>query len=298
MNVYYYDENNVLIPSTTPNQLPNPFRTGTQNVKVVVENPINTSCPVELTIPFIVRPTPKIDLEEDIVICLPTTDALIDGGILDGSPAIDYQFNWSNNNGALGITTPTLLVTTPDVYSVNVTNTFGCTKTRVITVTGSEIATIESIDVVDLADVNSIKINVTGSGDYEFALDDVNGPYRDSNFFENVPMGIHDIYIRDKNGCGSLGPITVAVLGTPQIFTPNGDGYNDYWNVKGVSAQFNYLSTIYIFDRFGKLLKQIGTTGLGWDGTFNGQPMPADDYWYMIKFEDGRSAKGHFALKR
>jgi gliding motility-associated-like protein len=298
MNVYYYDENNVLIPSTTPNQLPNPFRTGTQNVKVVVENPINTSCAVELTIPFIVRPTPKIDLEEDIIICLPTTDALIDGGILDGSPTIDYQFNWFTNTVPLGITTPTLLVTTPDVYSVNITNTFGCKNTRVITVTGSEVATIKSIDVVDLADVNSITINVTGLGDYEFALDDVNGPYRDSNFFENVPMGLHDIYVRDKNGCGSLGPVTVAVLGIPQYFTPNGDGYNDYWNVKGVSTQFNYLSTIYIFDRFGKLLKQIGTTGLGWDGTFNGQLMPADDYWYNIKFEDGRSAKGHFTLKR
>jgi gliding motility-associated-like protein len=88
------------------------------------------------------------------------------------------------------------------------------------------------------------------------------------------------------------------VLGIPHYFTPNGDGYNDYWNVKGVSAQFNYLSRILIFDRFGKLLKQIGTTGLGWDGTYNGHPMPADDYWYNIEFEDGRNAKGHFALKR
>jgi gliding motility-associated-like protein len=111
-------------------------------------------------------------------------------------------------------------------------------------------------------------------------------------------MGLHDIYVRDKNGCGSLGPVTVAVLGIPNYFTPNGDGYNDYWNIKGVSAQFNYLSNIYIFDRFGKLLKQIGTTGLGWDGTFNGYQMPSDDYWYNIKFEDGRSAKGHFTLKR
>ncbi len=283
---------------TVLTQLPNPFLTGTQNVLVTITNPINTSCPVTYTIPFIVHPTPKIDLEEEIIICLPTTDALIDGGILDGSPTTDYQFNWFTNTVPLGITTPTLLVTTPDVYSVNVTNIFGCKNTRVITVTGSEIATIQSIDVVDLSDVNSITINVTGLGDYEFALDDVNGPYRDSNFFENVPMGLHDIYVRDKNGCGSLGPVSVAVLGIPNYFTPNGDGYNDYWNIKGVSAQFNYLSTIYIFDRFGKLLKQIGTTGLGWDGTFNGYQMPADDYWYNIKFEDGRSAKGHFTLKR
>ena len=300
VNVYYYDQNNVLIPSpsTLPNQLPNPFRTQSQNIRVVVENPINTTCTAQLTIPFVVYPTPKIDLEEDIIICLPATQALIDAGILDGSPTTDYTFQWYTNNVANGVTTPTLTVNTPGTYSVDVTNAFGCTKTRVITVTGSETATIQSIDVIDLGEINSITVNVTGLGDYEFALDDVNGPYRDSNFFDNVPMGLHDIYVRDKNGCGSVGPITVAVLGIPHYFTPNGDGYNDYWNVKGVSAQFNYRSTIYIFDRFGKLLKQIGTTGLGWDGTFNGHPMPADDYWYNIKFEDGRNAKGHFTLKR
>jgi gliding motility-associated-like protein len=295
VNIYYFDQNNN--PLSIP--LPNPFTTGTQNINVIVENPINTTCRAQLTIPFVVHPTPKIDLDENIIICLPATQALIDSGILDGSPTSNYNYQWYTNNVLMpGITSPAITINAPGTYSVDVTNTFGCTKTRVITVTGSEIATIQSIDVVDLADVNSITINVTGLGDYEFALDDVNGPYRDTNFFENVPMGLHDIYVRDKNGCGSLGPVTVAVLGIPHYFTPNGDGYNDYWNVKGVSAQFNYLSTIYIFDRFGKLLKQIGTSGLGWDGTFNGQAMPADDYWYNIKFEDGRSAKGHFTLKR
>jgi len=294
VNSYYFDQNNN--PLSSP--LPNPFTTGTQNIKVVVENPINTTCPVQLTIPFIVYPTPKIDLEEDVIICLPQTQALINAGILDGSPTSDYQFKWYTNNVLNGTTTPTYLVTTPGTYSVDVTNIFGCTKTREIKVTGSEIATIQSIDVVDLAEINTITVNVTGLGDYEFALDDVNGPYRDSNIFENVPMGLHEVYIRDKNGCGSVGPITVAVLGIPNYFTPNGDGYNDYWNVKGVSAQFNYRSTIHIYDRFGKLLKQIGTTGLGWDGTFNGKPMPSDDYWYNIRFEDGRNVKGHFALKR
>jgi gliding motility-associated-like protein len=181
---------------------------------------------------------------------------------------------------------------------VEVRNSFGCTKTRVITVIGSEIASIQNIAIEDLQDINSIAITVNGSGDYEYALDDESGPYRDTGFFTNVQIGFHTLYVRDKNGCGTLGPIVVPVLGIPKYFTPNGDGFHDYWNVKGVSALYNYRSTIYIFDRYGKLLKQLSTTEIGWDGTYNGHQMPADDYWYSIQFEDGRSAKGHFTLKR
>ena len=296
MRVYYFDQNNNPLPSP----LRNPFNTATQNVKVVVENPTNPACTAQLIIPFAVQPTPKIDLQEDVIICLPSTNALIDAGILDGSPASDYQFQWYENNVIMtGETNSSIIVNSPGVYSVEVTNAFGCSKTRVITVSGSEIATLQSIDVVDLvAEINTITVNVTGSGNYEYSIDDVNGPYQESTVFNNVPMGLHEIYIRDKNGCGSVGPIEVPVLGIPHYFTPNGDGYNDFWNVKGVSLQSNRLSIIYIFDRYGKLLKQIAATGSGWDGTFNGRAMPSDDYWYTIQFEDGRSVKGHFTLKR
>lgn len=57
-------------------------------------------------------------------------------------------------------------------------------------------------------------------------------------------------------------------------------------------------SIIYLFDRYGKLIKQMSPLSDGWDGTFNGAPLPSDDYWYTVKFEDGREAKGHFSLKR
>jgi gliding motility-associated-like protein len=295
MNVYYFDQNNVPLPSP----LPNPFTTTTQNITVIVENPINTDCTALAVLPFIIYPTPKIDLVDRQLICLPATQIIIDAGIQDGTPTSDYTYQWYFNGTALfGQTNPILTVTNEGIYNVNVTNSLNCTKTREITVVRSQIAELLDINVVDLADINTILVTVTGAGDYEYALDDIDGPYRDSNLFYNVPMGIHQVYIRDINGCGVVGPVTIPVLGIPQYFTPNGDGFHDYWNVKGVSSQFNYLSTIYIFDRYGKLLKQIGTTSPGWDGTYNGKEMPADDYWYNIQFEDGRSAKGHFTLKR
>ena len=90
----------------------------------------------------------------------------------------------------------------------------------------------------------------------------------------------------------------IAITGVPKYFTPNGDGYNDFWNVKGINNEFNPNTIIYIFDRYGKLIKQVLATGQGWDGTFAGQPMPSDDYWYTVKLQDGREIKGHFSLKR
>jgi gliding motility-associated-like protein len=69
-------------------------------------------------------------------------------------------------------------------------------------------------------------------------------------------------------------------------------------NIIGISATFNPNSKVYIYDRYGKLLKDIYPLGTGWDGTYLGKPLPADDYWYTSVLEDGRSIKGHFSLKR
>jgi gliding motility-associated-like protein len=88
------------------------------------------------------------------------------------------------------------------------------------------------------------------------------------------------------------------VLSIPKFFTPNADSYNDVWNLKGVTRVYNVNSKISIFDRYGKLIDQFVPVNGGWDGTYNGRPLPSDDYWYLIQLEDGRTAKGHFTLKR
>ena len=183
-------------------------------------------------------------------------------------------------------------------YTVEVINNVGCSRIRTITVTASNTATINSVDVVDLTDNNTITITATGPGDYQYSLDEPNASWQDSSFFNNVPAGIHIVYINDKNGCGLVYQ-EIIVVGVPKFFTPNGDGHNDYWSIKGVNETYNSNSIIYIFDRYGKLLKQwVPSLNQGWDGTFNGVPLPADDYWFTLKLEDGRETKGHFSLKR
>jgi gliding motility-associated-like protein len=305
MNVYYYDQNNILIPSTNPNQLPNPFITSTQNVKVIVENPINTNCTASIIIPFVIDPLPNINLNtngnEDKLVCQndPAFFVQLDAGIQDGSPINNYDYIWLKDGVSIGGNTYTLDVNAEGLYTVEVITSLGCSRTRTIKVTASDVAKIDSILIADMTDINTVTVNVSGLGDYEFSLDEPSGYFQDSNFFNDVPAGIHTVYINDKNGCRPIVSRTIAVVGVPKFFTPNGDGYNDHWSVKGVNDSFNTNSVIYIFDRYGKLLKQwIPALSEGWDGTFNGTSLPSDDYWYTIKLEDGREAKGHFSLKR
>lgn len=299
MIVTYFDENGD--PLQSP--LPNPFITGTQNVTAIVVNPLNPSCTVSVILPFIVNPLPRINLNldstENELVCsnIPTFVVSLTAGIQDGSPTSDYAYVWTKDGLPLPDTSPTINVNAEGNYTVAVSTIVGCSRTRTIKVTASDIATITKIDIVDFTDINSVTVNVSGTGKYEFSLDDPSGPYQTSNVFNNVPSGIHDVYVKDINGCGTASK-TISVIGVPKFFTPNNDGFNDFWNVRGINSDFNPNSIIYIFDRYGKLLKQLNPLGQGWDGTFNGVPLPSDDYWYTIKLEDGREAKGHFSLKR
>ena len=81
----------------------------------------------------------------------------------------------------------------------------------------------------------------------------------------------------------------------PKFFTPNNDGFNDLWIVPN---PINRISSVFIYNRHGKLLKQLNNLLLGWDGTFNGYALPTDDYWYQIVYNDGATLKGHISLKR
>ena len=151
------------------------------------------------------------------------------------------------------------------------------------------------IETIDFSDPNNIIVTVSGSGDYLFSLD--GGPFQASGTFENVSLGIHTIQVIDTNGCAQV-VRTVIVVDAPKFFTPNNDSKNDFWQVKGISNQFQANSSILIFDRFGKLLKELDPLGPGWDGTYNGAKMPTSDYWFKVKLEDGRTFTSHFTLKR
>lgn len=244
---------------------------------------------IELT----VLELPNIETQFETLYCLnlfPET-IILDGGIIEDSES-NYYYEWST-----GENTTEIEINAPGTYNVRVSNTEGCFKDRTIIVSPSNSATILNIEVIDASQNNSISIVVSGEGDYEYALDDSNGPYQDSNTFDNVEPGLYTVYVRDKNNCGIVEDL-VSVIGFPKFFTPNNDDANDYWQVYGITKQFQANSTIYIFDRYGKLLKELDPLSVGWDGRYNGENMPTSDYWFKVTLEDGRLFTNHFTLKR
>ena len=298
MDVKYYDQNNVLLPSP----LPNPFITKTQNITVIVQNPLNTICAATTTLNFVVNPIPNINLNLDglanELVCsnLSTFFVTLDAGILDGSPTSDYDYIWTKDGIIVGTNSPTIDVNTVGDYTVEVINNSDCSRIRTITVTASNIATIVSVDVVDLTDVNTVTVNVTGPGDYQYSIDEATGFWQDSNFFSNVPAGEHVVYVTDKNGCGQVYQ-AIVIVGVPKFFTPNGDSYNDVWEIKGISKYPQ--AEVQLFDRYGKYITTLNAINKSWNGNYNGAPLPADDYWYVLNLENGKpEIKGHFSLKR
>jgi len=299
---YYTNENDALLeknqietPASYLNEIPY-----NQDVYARIEE--GNDCYGINTIKLQVNKLPHIESDVMTNVCenLPFYKAHLEAGIIDIASLNDFSFIWYKN----GIKIPDqssfqLDINQSGVYTVEVTNGTNCTKTRTIEVTASNAASIQSIDVVDLLenDSNQITVNVSGKGDYEYSLNAPNGPFQESNVFSNLRPGFYEVYINDKKNCGKVHQ-TAALIGAPKFFTPNADGYNDYWNLVGLDTSVNKNAIIYIYDRFGKLLKQIHPSDLGWDGTFTGSPLPSDDYWYTIKLEDNREVKGHFSLKR
>ena len=124
-------------------------------------------------------------------------------------------------------------------------------------------------------------------------------PFQQSNVFNNLSPGVYSITVIDVTGCSEPIQEEVIIVDYPNFFTPNGDGFNDFWMISGNGGIQNPL--ISIFDRYGKLLIQLNESSFGWDGTFNGEPLPATDYWFTIDFEENnvkKSFKSHFSLLR
>jgi gliding motility-associated-like protein len=123
----------------------------------------------------------------------------------------------------------------------------------------------------------------------------------------NEPFfGTAYLSVRGINACGAgnySDSLKIKVLeaelgyGIINIFTPNGDGFNDYWNIPFIRDFPN--ATIKIFDRSNKLLIEYKGDESSWNGTVKGELVPMGNYLYVIDLGGGKKPiKGYVTVLR
>lgn len=187
-------------------------------------------------------------------------------------------------------------------------NSSGCESLRIpvtVVITPQPGAPFSVSPITYIQDEPTLPLEAIGTGLewYDQQGNVISGtPVPDSSF-----PGTVNYYVgQSKGSCVSpLTEISVIVISRsliitiPSYFTPNGDSFNEYWNIGSANGSLN--GNTYIFDRYGKLLKSINTREPGWDGNYNGSPMPSSDYWFKsVYLENGieKELTGHFSLKR
>ncbi|MDO6759058.1 choice-of-anchor L domain-containing protein [Tamlana sp. 2_MG-2023] len=268
-----------------------------QSIFARIENN-TTGCYSTTQFTTIIYPLPVIPIDDIVTLCRESYPLYIDA--FTGDPADTYIWSTSVNASANNATLSEIAVTPSQlgVYSVTVTTPNNCSFTKTFTVIESEQAEITFTSSIDFSDPNSISvdINLNRIGDYVYILD--GGSPQKSSTFENVSFGNHTVTVRDLNGCMDETQ-DVFVFDIPKFFTPNNDSYYDTWHIIGADQLPG--SLVHIYNRQGKLLKALHHTSPGWDGMFNGEKMPTDDYWFVANIiQNGNDMviKGHFTLKR
>lgn len=222
-------------------------------------------------------PKPKLNLNPNIEFC-DGQSAKLDAG----SGFASYL--WSN-----GETSQTISVNKEGRYDVTVKNASGCSNQGSIEVKKSILSSIKSITIFN----NSATINMSETEDFLYSLDNIN--FQSSNVFSNLENKSYTVFVKTQSGC-IIGVQNFTIFSLSNSFTPNSDGFNDFWVISGLENYPN--SEIIISDKMGNtVLKTVINGKFQWDGKYLGRTLPTDNYWYVIKVSDGRILQGYVLLK-
>ncbi len=281
---------------------------GVNTIYVYASNLTAPNCFTETSFTVTIYPLQELAIADGVICIDPITGDTTQAVLLESNIPLGgngFTINWYFG-GALIHTGLNYLATQIGTYTVEtIKNTPDIPPlcnyaTTTVEVTQSSVATAMVSVSTDFDNVGVLIVTITGGyGVYEYQLD--NGPFQTSNEFYNVHNGDHVVSVRDVSSasCGAI-TIDATVIMYPKYFTPNGDGINETWNIFDLQDQPQ--AEIFIFDRFGKFIKQIFPSGNGWNGLYNGRPLPATDYWFKVLYKgrDGedKEFRAHFSLKR
>ncbi|NHF57943.1 T9SS type B sorting domain-containing protein [Flavobacteriaceae bacterium TP-CH-4] len=248
----------------------------------------NKDCYALSELDILIKELPRPDLEESYLVCPEDPFLTLDGGDFD-------SWSWRDAQEKELASSRMVDITEPGTYSLTVNgaeNGQVCGNTFYFEVRPTVVPLDFDVSVNHFSENITLTIAMEGNDDFQYSLDGVR--FQKSNQFEVEP-GKYTVFVRGTARCRTLSKEVIAV-GYQKFFTPNSDGINDYWKI--TAGEYFPESTVFIFDRYGKLLRELRPDEEGWDGTHQGLPMPSSDYWFRFENIDGTIFKAHFTLKR
>lgn len=248
------------------NAIANPTNYIASNGAVFIKVTNGNGCYAVAKVNLIVLPPVYSSVLQDKIICME------DKTTLDAGPGFT-AYEWST-----GATTQTVSGIGVGTYWVKL-KTGDCTALQTVKVYASEQPVISSVDIAN----TTVTVNITGgTGPYSYSTDGVN--WQDSNIFNNIPRGDHQIYVKDAYDCEPIS-ITIVVPNLVNVITPNGDGVNDMIDYSALGNKQNLVFNI--FDRYGnKIFQADKLHGYQWNGTTGGKKVPTGTYWYSVTWNE------------
>ena len=289
ISIFFYENTENAMTNTNP--LPQTYVSSEKLIFFKVEK--NGICYGAGSFNLKINYFPPIELTEILAICnnqFPTT--------ITANIPIDIQQNytyiWST-----GENTHDIEIKNEQQLSVKIIDkVFKCEKVKYF-----DIKQVSSPIITDInININNQIVTILTKSNFNnvYSIDNPSSEYQSENSFLNVTPGIHTVYIKDIYDC-DVTVKNIFVLGFPKFFTPNNDGINDSWGIKGLDLDNFTYSNINIFDRFGKHLLTLNPK-LTWNGVYNSTFLNSNDYWFTIDITDKeniiKSYKGHFSLIR
>lgn len=261
-------------------------------------------CNNDTSIQVIINPLPNPDFTSDVVSgCLPVEVVFDDLSTdIQSNAVYEWEFGDGETSSADGNTSHTY--TQAGVYTVSLTvnNTERCEKSVVkqnyVFVNPNPEAGFTPDPPITTMDTPTINFINTSQSDstivtYEWDFDDgsgiLTGEENPSHLYDMA--GDYDVvlFIETNNGCYDYDTVRVAlteeaVLFIPNAFTPNNDGINDVFEIKGTSiADYN----LYIYNRWGQVIWSTHNFEISWDGTNrSGEKVAPGSYIYKITGTD------------
>jgi large repetitive protein len=213
---------------------------------------------------------------------------------VDAQYTNEVSYSIDGNNYQLS---NTFIDVVPGNYTAYVEHINGCLNTN-------ETFTIDQVDpvTVTLVETGLNQITATASGGvppYTYVFNGINTG--SNNVFFITQSGDQTVvaYDSNPNACSATAtiPVTFYPIEIPNFFTPDGNGFNDFWTPINIE-NYTKLESL-IFDRYGREIIRL-KVGETWDGTYESIDLPSGDYWYLINVNDGsgRAFTGNFTLYR